>query len=461
MDVLIQGPSAVSGRVTVPADKAICHRAALVSAIGVGTTQISPWSEALDCASTVHVLEGLGVPMTRTSSGLQIQGRGLAGLRAPAGDLCCGESGTTMRLAAGLLAGQPFVSRLTGEGSLRRRPMSRIIEPLSCMGARAQGQPASPPGAAKAVRAERSAGTGEGSGATEERYPPLVIEGHRPLNGLAHHLTMASAQVKSAILLAGLFADGPTTIVEPVQTRDHTERLLSAAGVAVHRTERAVTVEPPSRPLMLLPQLTIPGDFSSAAFFLVAASVLPGSRLVMAEVSLNPTRGHLLEVLTQMGASIHVTAQDQGWEPRGTLTVEAALLHGVTLEPQDAAAMIDELPILMVAACAAEGPTTLTGLQELRVKETDRLRSMTTGLAQMGARIELPGRDQVRIHPSRLRGAAVDSFGDHRTAMSLAVAGLMAQGQTRIRGAECVAKSFGEFFGVLATVAGSSAVRAD
>ena len=416
----------------MPSDKAISHRAALVGAIGTGATLIHPWSSSQDCASTLRVLEGLGVSITRASEGITIQGRGLMGLRAPTGELACGESGTTMRLAAGLLAGQPFLSRLTAEASLNHRPMSRILTLLSAMGARCDG---------------RSAAQG---GAPGELYPPLVIEGCRPLKGLTHRLAVASAQVKSAILLAGLYAEGPTTVIEPVQTRDHTERVLQALGVTVRRAKCAVTLEPPTKPLNLPAHLTIPGDFSSAAFFVVAASVVPGSRLTCDGVGLNPTRCQLLQVLRRMGASIQWTVQDQDWEPRGTLTVEAAPLRGVTLEAEEAAAMIDELPVLMVAACGATGPSTLKGLQELRVKETDRLRSMTTGLARMGAHIEMLGQDQVRIAPSRLRGAAVEGFGDHRTVMSLAVAGLMAEGETRIQGAECVAKSFGEFFDVLA-----------
>ncbi len=442
MDTIIQGPAALQGQVRVPADKAIGHRAALVSALGTGATRIGPWPSGQDCAATLCVLEGLGVPITRVADGIEIHGRGLSGLRAPAGILSCGESGTTMRLAAGLLAGQPFTSRLTADPSLSRRPMSRILDPLSRMGARCAGRSAS---ISEAAAAAPPAAAGE-------VYPPLVIQGCRPLKGLTHHLAVASAQVKSALLLAGLYAETPTTVIEPVQTRDHTERMLRAVGVAVRQADRAITLEPPTQPLTVPPRLTIPGDFSSAAFFIVAASVLPKSRLVMTEVSVNPTRRHLLEVLQRMGASIRWTVDDDAWEPRGTITVEAAPLRGIELGPNEAAAMIDELPVLMVAACAAEGATTITGVQELRVKETDRLRSMTTGLARLGARVELCGSDQVRIHPGPLRGAEVDSLGDHRTAMSLAVAGLMAEGTTRIRGAECVAKSFEKFFDVLASV---------
>lgn len=439
MDAVVRGPTVLQGQVTVPADKAISHRAALVCAIGTGATHIHPWSSSQDCASTLRVLEGLGVSITRASDGITIQGRGLAGLRVPAGELACGESGTTMRLAAGLLAGQPFLSRLTADASLSRRPMGRILTPLSAMGARCDGQ-----------------GTTPG-----EFYPPLVIEGRRPLKGLTHRLAVASAQVKSAILLAGLYAEGPTTVIEPVQTRDHTERVLQALGVTVRRDECAVTLEPPTRPLNLPAHWTIPGDFSSAAFFIVAATVLPGAHLVIENVSLNPSRSRLLTVLQRMGASLQWTVEDEAWEPRGTVTVRASSLRGIELGPEEAAAMIDELPVLMVAACGATGPSTLKGLQELRVKETDRLRSMTTGLARMGARIEMLGQDQVRIAPSRLRGAAVEGFGDHRTVMSLAVAGLMAEGETSIQGAECVAKSFGGFFQALASVSGPSTVRID
>ncbi len=439
MNAIISQAPSVNGTLTFPADKAICHRAALLCALSRGSTVISPWSTAEDCQHTLAGLTQLGVDIRRTEHGVQVQGRGFDGLRAPAADLYCGDSGTTMRLTAGILAGQPFESRLTAGASLAQRPMRRIVEPLARMGADIEGA----------------------SCANRDCTPPLRITGRRPLRALTYTLPVASAQVKSAVLLAGLFADGPTTVVEPVATRDHTERLLKRLGADVRRDGQSVTVTPPQGGLMAPEQLTIPGDFSSAAFFLVAASILPGSRLVLNEVGLNPTRSRLIEVLQRMGGSIGLQVQNDGWEPRGTIIVEHRPLRGVRLTASEVPALIDELPILMVAACAAEGETSFESVGELRVKETDRLRAMTDGLRQFGARLDASGGTGVRIRTSALHGAQVDSCGDHRTAMSLAVAGLLADGRTVIRGAECVGKSLGSFFELLRSVAGPNAVKTD
>lgn len=436
MDVTITRASTLRGTVTLPADKAICHRAALACAIAKGATELRPWATAEDCQRTLDVLQGLGVRVSRLQDGIRIEGAGLLGLRAPAAPLECGESGTTMRLCCGLLASQPFTSTLNASGSLRQRPMKRIVDPLRQMGAQIEGR------------------LQDG-----EIYPPLTISGKRPLNAITYRMPVASAQVKSAVLLAGLSADGPTTVVEPSPTRDHTERLLSHLGAAVRRQERAITVEPLRRDLAAPGVLRIPGDPSSAAFFLVAAAVVPDSKVTLRDVGLNPTRAHVLDVLTRMGAAVQRTAEGDGWEPRGTLTVESARLRGTTVTAEEVPLVIDELPVLMVAACAAEGETRFEGLQELKVKETDRLHSMTTGLRAMGAQLVTSPHAGLVIRGGGLRGAVVDSFGDHRTAMSLAVAGLLAEGATQVRGAECVAKSLGNFFELLASVAGSSSVQ--
>jgi 3-phosphoshikimate 1-carboxyvinyltransferase len=272
-------------------------------------------------------------------------------------------------------------------------------------------------------------------------------------------LPVASAQVKSAMLLAGLYADGPVTVIEPAATRDHTERLLNALGVSIRRVGHAITLEPPPHALAAPARFTIPGDLSSAAFFIVAAAILPHSQLVVHDVGLNPTRMHFLEVLKRMGAWVRWDIQEDEWEPRGTLTIEHRSLQGIVVTASEVPLIIDELPIVMVAACAADGETRFQGLEELRVKETDRLRAMVAGLTRLGAHLERRGNAGITIMRSRLRGASVDSAQDHRTAMSLAIAGLLAEGQTRIRGSECVAKSLGNFFELLAAVTGPSTVK--
>ena len=437
MDGVISHSPSLQGTLTVPPDKAVAHRAMLLAALATGETEIRPWPEADDCQRTLHVVQQLGVSVTRSAGTLRITGRGLEGIRAPSGELFCGESGTTFRLAAGLLAGQPFTARLSAGPSLSQRPMRRIVDPLAQMGARIDGS---------VSRAS-----------SKELCAPLTISGHRPLRAIRYEMSVASAQVKSAVLLAGLFADGRTTVVERSQTRDHTERALRCCGIKVACAGREISVDPgaPASPGTLV----LPGDFSSAAFFLVAATCVPGSRLALQDVSLNPTRTALLGVLRRMGAEISAVVTEEEWEPRGTIVVEARPLRGITLEAAEVPGVIDELPILMVAAASAQGTSRFLGIGELRVKETDRIRSMASGLGRLGIRIRLPAPDAMEIEGGPLRGGAVDSAGDHRTAMSLAVAGLVAEGTTTVRGAECVSKSFPEFFDQLRLLAGSSTVK--
>ncbi|MBI2104243.1 MAG: 3-phosphoshikimate 1-carboxyvinyltransferase [Candidatus Omnitrophica bacterium] len=435
MDAIVTPAQPLRGTLTVPPDKAICHRAVLLAAAAEGETDIRPWPSADDCQRTLHLVQQLGASVAVSPEAVRIRGVGEAGLREPQANLSCGESGTTLRLAAGLLAGQPFAARLTAGPSLSRRPMRRIIEPLTRMGARIEA-------------ASADAG---------ELCPPLIVHGRRPLKALRYELPVASAQVKSAVLLAGIWADGPTTVIEPQATRDHTERMLRRLGVRVRQEGAAVTVEP--GPLRAPGPLVLPGDFSSAAFLLVAAACVPGSQVTLQGVGLNPTRIRLLEVLQRMGAAVRWTAVEASWEPRGTVELEAGPLRGLALEAADVPGLIDELPILMVAAACARGTTRLQGLGELRVKETDRVRSMVEALGRLGARIRLNAAEGVEIEGGRLRGAPVDSAGDHRTAMSLAVAGLVAEGATTVRGVECVSKSFPEFFDVLRRAAGSPTVK--
>ena len=434
MDAILHQCSSLSGALAVGPDKAICHRAVLLAAVADGETEIRPWPPAEDCRRTLELIRALGVSAAPSGGGMRIEGRGRDGLRGPSQELCCGESGTTLRLAAGLLAGQPFTSRLTAGAALSRRPMRRIVEPLCRMGARID---ASAPGSNQA-----------------ERYPPLVVHGARPLHAIRYELPVASAQVKSAILLAALFADGPTTVIEPQATRDHTERMLGQFGRSATQRGSEVTLEPGR--LRSPGTLELPGDISSAAFFLVAASIVPGSRLRLEGVGLNPSRTKLLDVLSRMGASIRITDHEDAWEPRGTLLVEARPLRGITVEAMEVPGMIDELPIAMVAAACASGLSRFQGIAELRLKETDRVRSMVSGLTRLGARVRVMKPDAVEIEGGRrLYGVLVDSAGDHRTAMSLAVAGLVASGTTTVQGAECVRKSFPEFFDQLRSLTGS------
>lgn len=437
MDAIIHPASPLTGTLRVPPDKAICHRAVLLGAVAEGRTVIRPWPSADDCQRTLAVVEALGVPVRRQADAVELTGVGLQGLRAPSGGLCCGESGTTLRLSAGLLAGQPFTATLTAGPSLSGRPMRRIIEPLSSMGARLESAPTTRGG---------------------EAHPPLTIQGRRPLRAVRYESPVASAQVKSAILLAGLFADGQTTVVEPQPTRDHTERMLRRFGTTLVQDGRAVTLTPGR--LTAPGELVLPGDLSSAAFFIVAALCVAGSRLTLEGVGLNPTRRGVLDVLRRMGARIDVRSDDDVWEPRGTITVASSPLRGITLEPAEVPGVIDELPILMVAAACAHGPTRLSGAGELRVKETDRIQSMVTGLQRLGAAIRMVGPETLEIEGGGLAGdATVESAADHRTAMSLAVAALAARAPVTIRGAECVAKSFPEFFDQLRLLAGSPTVK--
>ena len=431
MEMLIQAGAPLQGEASVPPDKALGQRATLLAAVAEGTTSIHPWPSGEDCQAALCLIQQLGVPIQRSSSTVRIEGGGARSLRQPATALSCGESGTTFRLAAGVLAGQPWTSRLCAGPSLSRRPMQRIIEPLTRMGAcidAAGGLPGS-----------------------TDSHPPLTIHGRAPLRAIRYPMPLAIAQVKSAILFAGLFADGPTTVIEPHPTRDHTERLLRACGMAVHSAGHEVTIEPGA--LRAPGELALPGDVSSAAFFLVGACCVPGSQITLRGVGMNPTRTAFLDVLTRMGAAITVSlAPAESWEPRGTLTVHAGSLQAVTVTADEVPGLIDELPILMVAASCARGVTRFEGVGELRVKETDRVQSMVEGLSRLGACIRLLDPETVEIAGGPLRGAELESAGDHRTAMSLAIAGLAAEGRTLVRGAECVAKSFPEFWDHLAAL---------
>ena len=403
------------GEVTLPGDKSISHRAILLGALCRGTLRITHLLRSDDVGRSRRAVEELGISTREEGEAVLVEGRGPEALRRPSQPLDMGNSGTTTRLLLGILAGCPFEATLIGDESLSKRPMRRVTEPLEKMGAAFEG--------------------GD--------HLPLTVRGGA-LRGIRYTLPVASAQVKSAVLLAGLWASGATTVTEPIPTRDHTERMLRFLGARVRTSGTEVTVEP--GPRLEARDLDVPGDISSGAFFLVAAAIVPGSTVTIRGVGLNPARTGLLDVLRRMGAIVTVTpAPDAGWEPRGDVTVAHRPLRAVTLRPSEVPGMIDEIPLLMVAASQAEGMSRMEGLAELRVKETDRIQSMVQGLSAMGARIRADGESLFVEGPARLRGCRVRSFSDHRTAMALAVAGLAAQGETSVQGSEWIGISFPEF----------------
>jgi 3-phosphoshikimate 1-carboxyvinyltransferase len=422
----IEPATRVTGQLRVPGDKSISHRALILATLAQGKSVITGLSDGDDVRATVACLRGLGARVRRSPDAAEIDGVGLESFATPHGILDCANSGTTMRLLLGVLAGSSLSATLDGDASLRRRPMARVIDPLQSMGARI---------ASHAGRA------------------PLVVTGTK-LQGRRHTLPRPSAQVKSAILLAGLSASGPTTVVEPIATRDHTERLLRAMGTDVALLDGSVVIRPSHQPLRPL-ELSVPGDFSSAAFWMAAAALRPGWSVIVRDVGLNPTRTAFLRVLASMGAEVTVDGPiDAEIEPRGTVTVTGGALRAMALRASDVGSAIDEIPVLLALATQAEGVTTIDGAGELRVKESDRIATMAEGLRRMGVVVdERP--DGVSIHgPARLRGATVESHGDHRIAMALAVAGLTASGPTRIEGADCVAVSYPNFFADLRKLSG-------
>jgi 3-phosphoshikimate 1-carboxyvinyltransferase len=408
----------VRGDITVPGDKSISHRAIMLAALAEGSSRISGFLEGEDTRATAAIFRSLGVGMeTPSPSERIVHGAGLHGLKPPTHDLDCGNSGTGMRLLTGLLAGQRFDSRLVGDDSLSRRPMRRVIEPLSMMGAHVEA--------------------GEGG------LPPLRIQGGQSLKGIAYSSPVASAQIKSAVLLAGLYAQGYTEVREAHPTRDYTERMLSAFGWPVEFSAGRARLSGGHR--LRATDVHVPADFSSAAFFIVAATLVPGSELILRDVGLNPRRIGLLHVLRAMGADIHAdNRREQGGEVIADLVVRHAKLCGIEVPVEDVPDMIDEFPILFVAAAAARGITTIRGAAELRVKESDRIATMVAGLRALGIAVEETP-DGAIVEGGGFRGGGVDSRGDHRVAMSFAVAALVAADAVRIGDCANVATSFPGF----------------
>jgi 3-phosphoshikimate 1-carboxyvinyltransferase len=417
MDWVSRPAATLHGDVVVPGDKSVSHRSMMLSAIAEGTSHIRGFLEGEDTRATAAVLAQLGVRIEAPSSGERIvHGVGLHGLRGSSKPLDCGNAGTGMRLLAGLLAGQAFDSTLVGDESLSKRPMRRVTDPLAKMGAQID---------------------------TQEGLPPLHVHGGRKLNGIRYELPVASAQVKSALLLAGLYADGATEVVEPHPTRDYTERMLQAFGWPVTFSPGHAKIQGGHR--LLATDVAVPADFSSAAFFLVAASILPGSVLRLPAVGLNPRRTGLLEALRLMGADIRIERQgESGGETVGDLVVRHAPLRGIALPEALVPDMIDEFPALFIAAAVANGRTVVRGAAELRVKESDRIATMAAGLRALGVRIEETP-DGAIIDGGTIGGGVVDSHGDHRIAMSFAAAGLVARDAVTIRDCANVATSFPGF----------------
>ncbi|TCO76120.1 3-phosphoshikimate 1-carboxyvinyltransferase [Chromatocurvus halotolerans] len=408
----------ISGEVRVPGDKSISHRSVMLSSIAEGDSRIRGFLEGEDALATLAALRALGVEIAGPAKGeLRVSGVGLAGLRAPSTELDMGNSGTSMRLLSGLLAGQPFASRLTGDASLCRRPMARVMQPLARMGASIT--------------------------AADGDRPPLQIDACRGLQGIHYPMPIASAQVKSCLLLAGLYAEGCTSVTEPAPTRDHTERMLRGFGYEVTRDNDVIQLRGGGR--LVGTDIDIPADISSAAFFIVAATIAPGSELLLTHVGVNPTRIGIISILTLMGADITLmNERDVGGEPVADILVRHAPLRGIAIPEDQVPLAIDEFPVLFIAAACAEGRTTLSGAEELRVKESDRIASMAEGLTTLGVRNE-PRPDGIVIEGGALGGGVIHTHHDHRIAMAFAVAALRAEREIYVMDCDTVATSFPGF----------------
>lgn len=407
------------GEITVPGDKSISHRAVMLGSIAKGTTSISNFLEGADCLSTIACFQKMGISIEKKQEELLVYGKGLRGLQKPASILDVGNSGTTMRLISGILAGQDFSCELSGDTSICSRPMKRIMTPLTMMGAR--------------IESIRNNGCA-----------PLCIAGH-PLTGIHYDSPVASAQVKSCVLLAGMYGDDSTSVTEPYLSRNHTEIMLDYFGATLTREDAMVTIYP--EPLLEGQRVVVPGDISSAAYFIAAGLIVPGSEILIKNVGVNPTRNGLLRVCQKMGADItleHVS--DASGEASADILVRYSPLHGITIEGEIIPALIDEIPIIAVLAANAEGETVIKDAQELKVKESNRLDIMVHHLSTMGADI-IGTEDGMIIRGKKpLHGALIDSHFDHRIAMSFAIAGLVAEGTTEILHDECIAISYPDFY---------------
>jgi len=424
MQERISPATRVSGEICLPGDKSISHRYAMLAAIAQGESRIHNFSSGADCHSTLGCVSALGIAVEEQGADVTIYGRGLDGLNPPKGDLDAGNSGSTIRMLSGILAAQPFTSRIIGDESLSRRPMQRIMSPLNEMGASIS--------------------------AHENRFPPLEIRGAK-LRPIDYTLPVPSAQVKTCVLFAGLYAYGQTIVREPVRSRDHSEIALREFGAEIRTERRVIAVD--GRPALTGRELFVPADLSSAAFFIVAALVTPDSNLILRGVGLNPTRSTLLDVLASMGASIRIAnLETKNGELVGDIVVKSSRIRGGTIEKETTAALIDEIPALAVLGAGSDEGLVVRDAAELRIKETDRIATVAENLRRMGISSEEQS-DGIRIPGrQRFRAAELDSFGDHRIAMAFSIAALLADGPCEIRGADAASVSFPEFFSILRQV---------
>lgn len=406
------------GKLTIPGDKSISHRAVMFGALAQGTTRITHFLEGADCLSTISCFQAMGIHIQKNKDEVLVEGKGLHGLQAPLDILDVGNSGTTTRLISGILAGQDFTSRLTGDASICQRPMGRIITPLSLMGAQITSQ-------------------------NQNGCAPLTIQGGH-LHGIHYQSPVASAQVKSCVLLAGMYADAPTSVTEPVLSRNHTELMLNYFGAQV--TSKGTTAAILPQPDLKARDITVPGDISSAAYFIAAGLLVPGSEILLCNVGINPTRDGLLRVCQAMGGDITLLNVRNDGEPTADLLIRSSSLHSTEIKGEIIPTLIDEIPMIAVMAAFAEGTTVIRDAAELKVKESDRIQVMTDNLTRMGADVEaLP--DGMIIHGGKpLHGATIDSHKDHRIAMSFAVAGGICEGLLTITDGECVNISYPEFY---------------
>ena len=425
--ITIQPASSVKGEIAVPGDKSISHRSVMLGAIANGVTTVKGFLRGEDNMATMGAFRAMGVRIDDDGEAVIIHGQGLHGLQEPTDIIDCGNSGTSIRLLTGLLAGQSFFSVVTGDQYLRKRPMKRVVEPLARMGARIMG---------------RDKGT----------LAPLAISGGA-LNAIGYESPVSSAQVKSAIMLAGLYADGETSVREPTLSRDHSERMFRLFGASLEVFKDRVTVRGGTE--LTGQEIIVPGDISSAAFFMVAALITPGSELLIRNVGVNPTRTGIIDILRAMGGSLELLHEREvSGEPVADVLVRSSRLKGIAISGSVVPRAIDEFPAICVAAACAEGRTTVRDARELRVKETDRIAAMATNLRMLGVVVEECADGMDILGAERLGGGDGESFGDHRIAMSLSVAALVSRGGITVRDVDCVATSFPSFFPLLEQVAG-------
>lgn len=414
--------NSLKGEVSIPGDKSISHRAVMFGSLAEGTTEVTNFLQGADCLSTISCFRKLGIEIENTSQRILIHGKGLHGLTEPSDTLDTGNSGTTTRLISGILAGQRFTTILNGDASIQTRPMKRIITPLSMMGA-------------------------DITSLKGNDCAPLRICGGQ-LHGITYKSPVASAQVKSCVLLAGLYADAPTIVTEPVLSRNHTELMLAGFGAHVASSGTTATIEP--EPDLNGMKIEVPGDISSAAYFLAAGLMIPNSEILIKNVGINPTRDGILRVAKEMGGDITIlNEKTSGGEPTCDLLVRSSSLKGVTIGGEIIPTLIDEIPMIAVMACFAEGITTIKDAQELKVKESNRIDTVVTNLKAMGAHIEATDDGMIIEGGYPFHGAVIDSHLDHRIAMSFAIGALGADGETRIEGADCVKISYPEFYQTL------------